>query len=113
MGRGDWWNDVRITASANPWAARVSTNRSSAARSMGGAGFTTHGLAQTSTCATPGSSRPAAAPAGPQSSVTSASGRAATARIGRAREQDVAGSVEPGDEHAVGHAASPGLRADA
>ena len=111
MGSGDWWNDVRITASSKPRAARPSTNRSRAARSIGGAGFTTHGLAHTSTSATPGSSRRRRGPGGAaqQRDLGSRRGDGADGRTG---EQHVAGAVEPGDEDAVGHAASPGLRGD-
>ena len=78
VGSGDWWNDVNTTASSNRRPARRATSRSRSAAHTAGGSASTHGLAQVSTSATPGSSAAAPAPSGPHSIVTSA--RAATAR---------------------------------
>ena len=78
VGSGDWWNEVSTTASANRQSASAAHEPVDVARAHRGRVGDHPGRAQTSTRSTPGSSRAAAAPAGPHSSVTSAA--AATAR---------------------------------
>ena len=66
-GSGDWWKEVRRTASSAPDRVSSASRSSTAARSTGGAGSTIQGQAHSSTCVTPGSRRAAGAPWGPQS----------------------------------------------
>ncbi len=69
-----------MTASSASTSARIACSASPDAASAAGAGEEIHGASHTCTAWTPGSSRPADAPRGPQSRCTSTRGSAATAR---------------------------------
>ena len=70
MGSGDWWKEVKITASVKPSAASRAASASTSSARTGGGSLTTQGDDQASTPAAPGSSRAAAAPSGPARIVT-------------------------------------------
>src|SRR5436190_18711571 len=70
VGSGDWWKEVKMTASLKRRAASRAVSPVSVSGRTGGGSRSTHGARQAITSSTPGSSRAAAAPRGPASMVT-------------------------------------------
>lgn len=72
-GRGDWWNEVRITASSGRNSSTIACSSATRSASTGREASPIHGHHQVRTDDRPGSSAAAGAPCGPASSSTSAS----------------------------------------